>query len=511
MPIYSLEEKGFSVKQAVSMIVKTTDHIVSKVPYSCKETAVFVIDTSKLKHVDDIRSQELGAMKNERVQKDYVSITDDMTIIKTLRKNPSVPRHGIYMLKRSYFSLKNDSSFKRRIYELFDWKGKQHKIVILQFVYHGNLPPPKPKPHGNSKTGGIYVRTSKSTREKILTNADLKPKEAFDGAFDSAGGLDAESMCFIPRNMKQVYNTTQTKTSLVKASKEKDDLFSIIEKCKAQQSLTNPFIRSIQAAPEPMCVCVTDRQLTEMEKILINPSEASVLGVDPTFNLGKFLVTVSTYKHLQLQHKRTGNSPTMIGPILIHQRKLPSSYSYLASTCTSLRPALREILFIGTDDEKAIYNGVSTFFPGSKNIQCFRHMRNNISRKLKSLGVSDNATSEFIRDIFGAKRPSPRSIEYGLVDATSEDEFDTELRHYEIIWNEREIEDRKTDSPLFYKWFAKEKSAVFKKHLLLPLRISAGLGFAEYTTNANESVNKKLKEKVNYKESQEISAKVCIK
>ena len=89
-------------------------------------------------------------------------------------------------------------------------------------------------------------------------------------------------------------------------------------------------------------------------------------------------------------------------------------------------------------------------------------MRNNISRKLKSLGISDNATSEFIRDIFGAKRLGPRSVEYGLVDATSEDEFDTELRHYEIIWNEREIEDRKTDSPLFYKWFAKEKSAVLR-------------------------------------------------
>ena len=109
MPIYSLEGKGFSVKQAVSLIVKTTDHFGSKMPYSCKETAVFVIDTSKLKHVDDIRSHELGAMKNERVQKD----TNDKTIIKTLRKNLSLPRHGIYMLKRSYFSLKNDSSFKR--------------------------------------------------------------------------------------------------------------------------------------------------------------------------------------------------------------------------------------------------------------------------------------------------------------------------------------------------------------------------------------------------------------
>ncbi|XP_062572678.1 uncharacterized protein LOC134234614 [Saccostrea cucullata] len=499
MPIFSSIDKKFGVKEAVSVIVNTKDHLVTKLPFSCKETKIFVVDTSKLEHLEDIRSHELGAMKNERVQRDYVSIADNEKVIKVLRKNPSVMRHGIYMLKRSYYSLKSDASFKRRIYELFDWKGNQHKVVILQFVFHGNTPPPKPRPHGNSKSGGIYVRTTKSTVEKV--NKEMKPKDAFENAFESVGGLEAESMCKIPRNIKQIYNIKNSASGGDKGSKDKDDLFSIIQHCKSEQSRTNPFIRSIQAAPEPMCVCVTDRQLSEMEKFLTNPAETAVLGIDPTFNLGQFLVTVATYKHLQLRHRRTGNSPTMIGPVLIHQQKLPMSYSYLASTCTSLRPGLSEILFIGTDDEKAIFKGVKNFFPQSLNIKCFRHMRNNISRKLQGLGVSESTIGEYIRDIFGVKRDS--EVEYGLVDATSEAEFDTELKNYEIIWNEREIEDRKTNDPLFYKWFLKEKADTFKEHLLLPLRISAGLGYAEYTTNANESVNKKLKEKkVDYKESQ---------
>lgn len=110
-----------------------------------------------------------------------------------------------------------------------------------------------------------------------------------------------------------------------------------------------------------MCVCVTDIQLSEMQKFLTNPAEASILGIDPTFNLGQFLVTVGTYKYLQLRHRR--NSPTMIGSVLIYQQKLPMSYSYLASTCTSLRPSLKEILFRGTDDEKVIFNGVKKFLP----------------------------------------------------------------------------------------------------------------------------------------------------
>ena len=282
-------------------------------------------------------------MKNERDQRDYVSVAEDEKVIKVLKKNPNVMRKGIYMLKRSYYSLKGDTSFKRRIYELSDWKGDQHKVVILQFVFHGNVPPPKPRPHGNSKSGGMYVRKTKSTLEKVKEK--FKPKGAFEDAFESVGGMEAESMCSIPRNVKQIYNMKQSKPKQETGSKEKDDLFSIIQQCKSEQSLTNPFIRSIQAAPEPMCVCVTDRQLSEMQKFLTNPSEASILGIDPTFNLGQFLVTVGTYKHLQLRHRRTGNSPTMIGPVLIHQQKLPMSYSYLASTCTSLRPSLKEILF----------------------------------------------------------------------------------------------------------------------------------------------------------------------
>nr|XP_034332010.1 uncharacterized protein LOC117691065 [Crassostrea gigas]XP_034332407.1 uncharacterized protein LOC105332054 [Crassostrea gigas] len=70
MPIYSSSDKGFSVKDAVSIIINTKDKLASKVPFSCKETKIFVVDTSKLEHIDDIRSHELGAMKNERVQRD---------------------------------------------------------------------------------------------------------------------------------------------------------------------------------------------------------------------------------------------------------------------------------------------------------------------------------------------------------------------------------------------------------------------------------------------------------
>lgn len=103
-----------------------------------------------------------------------------------------------------------------------------------------------------------------------------------------------------------------------------------------------------------------------------------------------------------------------------------------------------------------------------------------------------------MRDIFGVK--CNFEVVYGLVDVILDFEFDIELKNYEIIWNEREIEDCKINDLFFYKWFLKEKVDIFKKYFLLLLRLFVGFGFVEYIIYVNEFINKKLKEKVDYKE-----------
>ena len=42
-----------------------------------------------------------------------------------------------------------------------------------------------------------------------------------------------------------------------------------------------------------------------------------MLSIDPTFELGAFSVTTTTYEHLNLIDRRSGVSPVMIGPLLI--------------------------------------------------------------------------------------------------------------------------------------------------------------------------------------------------
>ena len=77
-------------------------------------------------------------------------------------------------------------------------------------------------------------------------------------------------------------------------------LFSVMEECKQQQSRADPFLRMIQAAPDALCLLANSRQFNDMARFCTYLNQCCVLGIDPTFNLGEFSVTVITYRHLQL-------------------------------------------------------------------------------------------------------------------------------------------------------------------------------------------------------------------
>lgn len=115
-----------------------------------------------------------------------------------------------------------------------------------------------------------------------------------------------------------------------------------------------------------------------------------------------------------------------------------------------------------------------------------------MERKLNELGINSPYSHQFIKDVF--ERDS------GLVDCLTDESFEERLCELEAIWKFREIEATKTTEPKFYSWFCKYKKDLIRNTMRLPLRISSGLGFAHFTTNANESLNSKLKQRTNYKE-----------
>jgi hypothetical protein len=310
--------------------------------------------------------------------------------------------------------------------------------------------------------------------------------------------LNASSCGSLPRNKKQVANI---KSASKPNCSERDPLFAIIEQCKREESQVQPFIRNVQGAPDAMCVLASNNQLQDVIRFCCDQQLFSVFGVDPTFNLGEFSVTVTTYRHLQLLDRKTKKPPVFLGPMLIHQRKTAQSYHFLASSMVGLYPELAAVQAIGTDGEKPLGDAFKLQFRSATHLLCFIHVKDCMMRKLRDIGICGASMKPFLDEIFGQQQGT--HLFTGLVDSESPSDFDERLKSLENQWNVRECERRSSTKPLFYDWFTKYHSTNFKEHMLKPLRVKAGLGDPPtiYTNNANESANARIKAKVDYKKS----------
>ena len=82
--------------------------------------------------------------------------------------------------------------------------------------------------------------------------------------------------------------------------------------CKLAQGTQDAFVRDVKAAPEPQCILFLDSQLEDMERFLVDNDDFGILTIDPTYNLGQFYVTPTTYPHLMLQDITTKKHPSII-------------------------------------------------------------------------------------------------------------------------------------------------------------------------------------------------------
>jgi len=108
---------------------------------------------------------------------------------------------------------------------------------------------------------------------------------------ECGGILNANSCGLLPQNQKQISNLKET---MKPEPPEKGPLLVVMEQCKKEQSCTDPFLRVVQAAPA-MSLLASDHQLHDLSKFCTDPEQCTILGIEPTFNLGEFLVTVTTY------------------------------------------------------------------------------------------------------------------------------------------------------------------------------------------------------------------------
>ena len=388
--------------------------------------------------------------------------------------------------------------------------GARQQLALVHYGFDVKEHPISINPHGNSKksTKG-FCRTKPSTLKMIRESAtgSKRPVVILREIENEHGGvMGAHSSCDLPRNRRQIYNMKQNATLVKEKSgfpssvARNDTLACIMQQCKDTSSTTEAFIRSVEAAPEPMCILCTNQQLYDLERFCTQ-STSSVLSIDPTFNLGDFYVTPTTFHNLLVKNRQDCH-PIMSGPVLIHRTKKFEPFHYFASTLVRLNPNLVNLKSFGTDGEPQLIKAFQVVFPHAVHLRCVNHMRQNVKDKLHALGIPQNLWKEFLGDIFGQQVGT--QYEKGLVDSESPRIFKAALARVEKRWNNLESSVSK-EVPQFHPWFLQYKVDIIIKCVLPEVRDRAGwksgkLG-GKFTTNSSESLNHVIKQEVEWKES----------
>ena len=465
-----------------------------------------MIDTQKLNHVYDYKCDDHGSFIAQGVHHCYFTVCrdDDGTFTSSrLSKRPSDFTPGYwYDLKTSYWKHRVDGDFRRRSYELklcSSTAQKKMDSILLQYLFAGEEHPITIAAHGSSTSSKPYRRSTESLREKIRKklHEGKSSCSVYDEIVEEQGGvLNVKALGKIPRSRQEIADVKRHVRSQSRPKKVPDEMFELVEQCKDESSSKDPFLRRVVLAPEPMCVLALDRQLQDMKLFLTESGNAVIMGVDSTFNLGPFLATIITYHHPLLNDCSSGKSPVIVGPILMHVQKTTDSYAFLGQELARLCPELKNVQWIGTDREKAIFAGLHQCMPNARNILCTKHVRDNIERKLTDIGFGRKIKKAICCDIFGDES----GHDLGLITATSVAEFDEKKAGLEKEWNGREKATGIKRKSTFFDYFARYVADDMKSSMIAPVRETAGLSPQSlYYNNDNESINSKIKRMVQRK------------
>lgn len=358
------------------------------------------------------------------------------------------------------------------------------------------------EPHGNSKCGKPFFPTLPSTLEAIAKSGSGGPKSVISSVSASVGGVvNAYDSCSLPRNEQQVIDVRRRQKKVSCGVVNPTDELAVVMHKAYLEDGNNLFIRDMKTLREPAVVLASERQLNDLVKFCTDGNQFGIMTVDPTFSLGDFDVTMTTYRHLFLMCKRTSNHPVFIGPVLVHYKKSFSTYLFFACSLIGMRPELKSLRYFGTDGEEALYKAFKSAFPEAVHLLCSLHMKRNIKAKLCELGSGEQLQQMVVDDIFG-KQVSSHEVE-GLIDCENEKEYEKVLKVLSKKWESKDSHDGGL-MHAFTRWFYRYKSILIKTTMLKSTRRDAGLGNPpeHFTTNASESMNSVIKSKVEFKKSE---------
>ena len=435
-----------------------------------------------------------------------IPLNDVYTVERYYRRNKSIPN-----LKQLVVKVKHESTKLREKYICVIYSFKPDENVEVEYDSDVRI-----LPHGNSKRNSETARPYIKTAKRVLQEEDLllqnrvsvatvyetvlndsggplhsssqsmepndgggplhsssQSMEPNDGGGplhsssqsmepnDGGGPLHSSSQSMEPRSIKQIYDrksalNVKEKCNLTAINSDtSDDLLNILNAQKIHDFIDSVIVKNNAY----YVVLKTDKQIKDIVKFCCVEQNASVLGIDTTFNLCDMWLTDTCYRNKRLINPRTNAHPVFLGPILIHFTKEEETFLRFALELLSADPTLRNLKKIGVDLESAIYNGFKKVFPTLYRLLCIRHISERDRQKLGKLlelikmseGQKNKAKAEILKDLYGERKGN--SYEYGLAEAFDEMDLLNKLSSLEARWNSL--------CPGFYNWFKQKRQTLF--------------------------------------------------
>ena len=422
--VFKLPRPGYFLKpwDAMELIVNQSTPLLEKIPSGEKNNVYALIrnDTNIQRRKDGLHSQfwdDCGAWtsksgSNKKVlfakvgtTNRYLSVIkkkDEYCIKRSVDKKvvyvplDPQPRHEDVLIIRQYYTtLKKSDLYRKRVTWLENIpsalsKGLESTYTTAIVEYAGEHP--GFQDHGNAKPGhsktSHYIRTNPEVLDKIreMCSQGKRPTEIFN-VLQASDTEDEMDLTFHPRNVHQIHNKRH---QINKMTREKSGLpptgfmefadgLQALLSMQAKEDPNKKYIRKVHSSSGKVVsvVLFTEVSINLIKQLCCKADNSTILGIDRTFNLADNLfVTVTSFKHVGLIRKKTGEPPIIIGPILLHGSADATIYrEFLSDIAEGLGSSRQPYLVVGSDQEDAIRKAISKALPFIRNDLCTRHLK----------------------------------------------------------------------------------------------------------------------------------------
>ena len=175
----------------------------------------------------------------------------------------------------------------------------------------------------------------------------------------------------------------KTPTPLVSESDdvEDDEMLDVI---KHMKKVPNSLVRNVVLTTREFFITAFDEQhINDINKFC--STETTPLVMDTTFDVCNLWLTDTAYQNLRLKNDKNKH-PWFYGPCVFHMSKTAETFPRFALDMLVSNPGLQAPSFLGTDGEKAMFNGFQKVFPEMRGLLCVKHLHDRDQRKLTSMG-----------------------------------------------------------------------------------------------------------------------------